>query len=395
MTRRQDRSRSAGPSILISAVEPSGDLLGAALMAAIQKTDSGTEFFGCGGQSMSEAGLASLFPIDALSVFGPVDALMAAPRAYSCARKLARAAAQHKPEAAVLIDSWVFSRMAAAAIRKASPSTTLIKYVAPQVWASRPTRAKTLARLFDGVLTLFEFEPHWFEQEGAKARFVGNSTFQRASDEKGDGAAFRARHNLGDAPLLVVALGSRRGEVLRLADPFREACARVREVEPRLKICITAAPAVFEETKRTAQTFPSPTHVVGPEERYDAFAAATAALAASGTVSSELAIHEAPLVVGYKVSSLAAFYLRRVITTDHVTLLNIAAGREVIPEFLQENCTGEALAEALIPLICNPEARNAQSAAVKKALPALGVSGPAAADLAADTVLEWIGVDRH
>ncbi|MEM9014320.1 MAG: lipid-A-disaccharide synthase, partial [Pseudomonadota bacterium] len=148
--------------ILLSAVEPSGDALGAALMRAILSQAPETTFVGCGGKEMAAVGMASAFPISPLSVMGPLAALRAAPYAMLKAAELGRLAAERHADAAVLIDSWSFSILAAGAIRKQAPSCRLIKYVAPQVWASRPARVKTCEQLFDGLLTLFPFEQDWF-----------------------------------------------------------------------------------------------------------------------------------------------------------------------------------------------------------------------------------------
>ena len=159
------RATGTGPlRLLLSAVEPSADAIGAALMAALKERAPGVEFFGCGGPLMAKEGLESLFPIKVFSVIGPVSALKAWPAALSGARRLASAAASNNIDAAILIDSWSFSRIAAEKIKKAAPNAKLIKYVAPQVWASRPKRAHTVARLFDGVLTLFDFKKPWFEK---------------------------------------------------------------------------------------------------------------------------------------------------------------------------------------------------------------------------------------
>ena len=376
--------------IMLSAVEPSGDALGAALMKALKARRPDVVFSGCGGPLMAEEGLTSLFPIDVFSVIGPAGALKAAPAAFRGAGVLAQSAAASNADAAVLIDSWSFSNIAANRIRRVSPRTRLIKYVAPQVWASRPKRAEKLAALFDGVLTLFDFEVPYFERAGADARFVGSSTFQVASRAGGDRGAFRRRHSLGDASLLAVLPGSRRAETRRLAEPFGETLRLLHQAAPDLRAVVVAAPAVEADVRAVAASWPCEPVVVAARDRSDAFAAADAALAASGTVTTELAISGTPMAIGYRVHWATAMWIRSVITTPYVALINIAAQREVIPEFLQENCRPEAMAAVLRSLLRDEAARRAQLEAFPDLLAKLGVGGADAADRAAEAVLDWI-----
>lgn len=380
----------AGPlRFMLCAVEPSGDALGAALMTSLRARKPTAEIFGCGGPRMAEEGHTSLFPIEPLSVMGPVSAVQALPAAVKCANRLAECARDNAVDAAILIDSWAFSRLTAERIRRTSPHTKLFKYAAPQVWASRPGRAKTLARLFDGVLTLLEFEQDWFAPLGVKTAFVGNPTFQEAAQRKADGAAFRDAHGVAAAPLLAVLPGSRKDEVRRLMEQFRQCVDIARAAQPDLRVVIVAAPAVEADVRTRVRNWNGEPAIVGGEERYDAFAAADAALAASGTVTTELSIHQTPMVVAYRVGPLSAMWARSVMTTDEVSLVNIAAGRMVAPEFLQEDCRPDAMAAALLPLLSATPERAAQLAAFRDILPKLGVYGPPAAARAAETILAW------
>lgn len=376
-------------AFLLGAVEPSGDALGAALMTALYARKPTARIVGCGGPRMAEAGLESLFPIEPLSVMGPVSAMQALPAAMKSARALARCARDNHVDAAVLIDSWAFSRLAAERIRRAAPRSKRFKYAAPQVWASRPGRAKTLAKLFDGVLALFEFEIEWFAPLGVRTAFVGNPTFQEAAQYKADAEAFRAAHDLGDAPLLAVLPGSRTGEVGRLLEAFRATVDLVGRARPELRVVVAAAPAVEAAVREGVRNWKTAPVVVGAAERYDAFAAADAALAASGTVTTELAIFETPMIVAYRVGQATAMWARAVSTTDCVTLINIAAERAVVPEFLQENCRPQDMAWALLPLLGASPERAAQRRAFRETLPKLGVFGPPAAARAAETILAW------
>jgi len=373
-------------------VEPSGDALGAALLKALKaRAPAGSTFFGCGGPLMAIEGFESKFHIDPFSVIGPVGALRAFPVAFFRAGDLAHLAAREKADAAILIDGWSFSRLTAEQLRKRAPDTKLYKYVAPQVWASRPHRADTVKTLFDGVLTLFDFEMPWFECSGLSVACVGNPIFQAAYKQRCNGLAFRERRQLGDAPLLAVLLGSRRGEIRRHAAPFGNVVKRLVGDHPRLRIVAPLARAVAEEARTLMTGWPGEPVFVEAADRFAAFAAADAALAASGTVTTELAISKTPMAVAYKVHPLTAMWVRRVVTTPYVSLINVAAGRAVVPEFLQENCEPAAIANVLSNLLADENARRAQLDAFPKLLEGLGVSGSPAGERAAETVLDWLG----
>lgn len=376
--------------IMVCAVEPSGDALGAGLMRALKLHAPDIRFSGCGGQHMQREGLNSAFPIKPFSVIGPVGALKALPAALKSARHLADLCKTDPPDAVVLIDGWAFAKLVAERIRKLTPEVKLYKYVAPQVWGSRPHRARTLASLFDGVLTLFEFEPLWFEKEGVKAKFVGNALFQAAASARGSGDAFRERYGIGPAPLLAVLPGSRAGEINRLMGPFRETTALAQASIPGMRVIIPAAPGAKETIRAHLDRWPGDAVICEPEERYEAYAAADAALTASGTASTELAINATPMVVAYKVAPLAAFWVRRVATVEHASMINIVADKSVIPEFLQEDCTPDAMATALIPLFSDTPERARQLSAFPQHLGSLGAIGEPASELAAQTILNWI-----
>ncbi len=383
-------NRSGAPlKLMLCAVEPSGDALGAALMRELYAKAPGVEIFGCGGALMKAAGLESLFSIDQFSVIGPVDAIKALPAALGSVHILEKTVEEKAADAVILIDGWSFARIAAKKIKQRAPEVKLIKYVAPQVWASRPHRAKTVAALFDGVLTLFDFEPAWFEKEGVRSKFVGHSVLQAAAEESSDDTAFRQRHGFGGGPLLAVLPGSRRNEVRRLMAPFRQTVEILRRTIPDLQTALVAAPTVEAEVRMAAADWPGDAVLIGADERYQAYSAATAGLVASGTATTELAICETPMVVGYCIDWASALWVRSVATIRYLSMINIAADREIIPEFLQGDCKPEAMAAALEPLLMGSRERYAQLAAFHDQLQKLGVGGPSAAALAAETILEW------
>ena len=386
--------RPRGPAILLSAVEPSADAMGAALVPALRARLPGVRLVGCGGPQMAAAGFEGAFDTRRLAVMGLGDALRAVPEAARRARQLARLAADARADAAVLIDGWGFSRLVATRTARASPGTALVKLAAPQVWASRPGRAAFVRAHFSLVLTLLPFEPLLFEGPRTRAAFVGNPNFEAAARAPRDGGAFRARHGLGDAPVLAVLPGSRAGEVRRLAPVLGETAARVAEAVPRLRVVVPAAPAVEAMVREAAARWaPAPLVVPGPE-RFDAFAAASAAVSASGTVTTELAICGVPTVVGYRTDALTAAWARRVLVTPHVSVVNVAAGAAVMPEHLQEDCTPERLGADAARLLTDEAARRRQLDAFGRVVPTLLGEGDAAAR-AADEVARLLGQREH
>ncbi|MEO1013630.1 MAG: lipid-A-disaccharide synthase [Pseudomonadota bacterium] len=382
-------------TVLLTALEPSGDAIGADVMAALRAQRPDVRFIGCGGQKMAAAGLTSLFPISDFSVMGLTDVARIFLKAFEGARDIAHLAHDEEPDAAVLIDSWGFSRLVATRLKALSPETKRIKLAAPQVWATRPERKHFVARNFDGVLCLLPFEPEIFEKAGARAAFIGNPNFAAAAAARPDARAFRARHGLGAAPVLSVLLGSREGEVKRLAPTFGKTVERIATRVPGLKVVAPLAPAVAKKARHEVKYWPVPVLTIEPEEKFDAFAYSTAALVASGTVTTELAIHGVPMVAAYKVDRLTEFWLRRSIICDYASIVNIAADAEIIPERLQENCTPEKLEETLYPLLTDKAARAAQLDAARPVVERLlaragGVHAPGPA--AAAKILEWTGV---
>jgi len=380
----------SAPSILLAAVEPSGDALGAALYRELDAKLGEAEFFGCGGDQMAAVGFDSLFPTDAFAVMGFTDVARALPEGFRRAKELAEEAAKRKAVAAVLIDGWAFSRIAAKRLRKLSPETKIYKFAAPQVWASRPQRVDFVKDYFDGVLTLLPFEPPYFERVGVPAAFVGNPTFQKAWRERGDGAAFRVRHDLGDKTLLAVLPGSRKSEVAHLTPVFSEVIEYLTKQFPDLHVIAPVADAVAGHVRQIMAGWAAPVIVVDTSEKYDALAAADAALAASGTVSTELAINGTPMAVAYRADAITAFWARRVVTTKYASILNVMADEFVIPEFIQEDCTADKLTKVMRTLLTDEQGRERQKQHFQELLPQLRLEGEPAAGIAADRIIAWM-----
>jgi lipid-A-disaccharide synthase len=378
------------PLVFLIAGEPSGDVLGGRLMAALDRSTGGrVRFAGVGGPSMESQGLASLFPMGDLSVMGVAEVLPRLPRLLRRLRQTVAAAKSSRPAAVVTIDSPDFGLRVAK--RLGGEGFPLIHYVAPTVWAWRPGRARTIAAFLDHVLALLPFEPPYFETEGLACTFVGHPVVESGADG-GDGAAFRRRHGIEpQAPLVCFLPGSRGSEVGPLMPIFGETLARLRTGRPDLRAIIATVATVRDAVTAAARDWPAaPIMVSDTAEKYHAFAAADAALAASGTVALELAMAGTPAVIAYRTNPLTAFLARRLIRVRFVNLVNIILDRPAVPEFLQGDCRPRRLALAVDHLLGNAEARALQIAAGRDALRRLGLGGPSTGDRAARVVLDVI-----
>ena len=378
--------------VMLVAAEPSGDGLGAGLATALRaRLGSAVRFIGVGGPQMAAQGVASPVDISALSVLGVSDALLAYPAVLRAARRTANIAASEYPDGAVLIDSWGLNLRVAHRLRRLNPRLPLIKYVGPQVWATRPGRARTLARAVDRLLTIHAFDAPFFEREGLPVTFVGNPVLAK-DFSRADPARLRVDLGVPDkAPILLVLPGSRVGEVERLLPPFEDAVRLLKVRLPDLVVMVAAAEAVARVVRERVERWASPAILLeGEADRAAAMKAATVALACSGTITTELALCDVPMVVAYRLGALTHAVAKRLIRPRYITLFNVAAGDFVAPEFVQADCNGPALAEALFARLDNPALRSRQIEAQTAALRIMrgGVTDPLGA--AADAVINEI-----
>ena len=377
--------------IMLVAAEASGDALGAGLAHALKmRLGSDVTFVGVGGPRMAAEGVVSPFDIAELSILGWIEGL----KAYGLVKRrvadtVALAKAE-RPDAVVLIDSWGFTIRVAKALREVLPGVPLIKYVGPQVWASRPGRANTLAASVDHLLSLYSFDAPWFEREGLPTTVVGSQALH--VDMAGaDGARFRAARGIAaDAPLLLVLPGSRPSEITRMTPVFEATVKRLKAANPLLEIAVVAAGTVAADVAGRVAAWPFRAHLVQEADKYDAMKAANVALATSGTVSTELALAGAPMVIAYKIDGLSYVLMKNLVTAKHITLFNIAADERIAPEFIQNDATPEKLAEAVGRLLSDPQAAADQAARQTAALNLMGRGGPDPSELAADAVLRVI-----
>ncbi len=330
-------------TVMLVAAEASGDSLGAGLARALKaRLGDGVRFVGVGGEKMAEQGVVSPFDIAPLSILGIIEGVRALPMVKRRVAETAALAAREKPDIAVLIDSWGFTLRVAHALRKLDPNMPLVKYVGPQVWASRPGRAKTLAKAVDHLLSIHGFDAPWFEREGLPVTTVGNPTLIR--DFSGADPA-RLRAHIGanaTDPILLVLPGSRPAEIKHVFPPFEDAILRLKAERPNLQIVMPLAATVAGMVKARIADWPFPVHVLEDATlKDDAFAAG----------------------------------------------FNIAEQDMVAPELLQKDCNGPMLALALAERLDSEEARRIQTEAQFQAVAKMGRPDGDPADKAAEAVL--------
>ncbi|MCC7167104.1 MAG: lipid-A-disaccharide synthase, partial [Rhodospirillales bacterium] len=348
-------------------------------------------FAGVGGENMQAEGLQSLFPIADLAVMGFVEVLPRLPLVFKRRDEVLAALEREPPDLILTIDSWGFNKLIAAGAKKRLPTIPRWHFVAPMVWAWKEGRARRMAALIDGLLTLFPHEPPYFERHGLRAVAVGHPVIEGGAD-KGEAAAFRARHAIGATETIVAVLpGSRPGEVDRLLPVFRAVMARLAAERKGLVTVIPTVDTVADRVAAQSVDWPMPLRLVqGGREKFDAFAAAGVALAASGTVALELAMAGLPAIIAYKVNPLTAVAARRLLKIKYVNLVNLLLDRPAVPEFLQEQCKPDILAGALGLLLDDITARDAQKAALAEAMVRLGRGGPSPSRRAAQVLLDAI-----
>lgn len=379
--------------VYILAGEASGDVLGARLIAALHARRPDLKIAGIGGPRMAEQGVTSLFDYRELALMGLMEVL---PKIFRLKRLIGDAVADiaaRKPAVLVTIDSPGFTLRVAEKVKPLG--IPVVHYVAPQVWAWRPGRVLKLQRKVDRILCLLPFEPVFFERAGIPVTFVGHPVLESGAD-RGDAARFRAQHGIGgeERPIIVMP-GSRRMEASRLLPAFAEALRLAALRVPGLRPVLPVAPIVADMVRQAAASWPvAPILIDGLEAKHDAFAAVAqsggAGLIKSGTSSLEMAVAGIPHVVAYRVNAVTAAIARRLVKVPHASLVNLLAEREVVPERLQETCTPEALAEALVAPMLDPAIAAAQRVGFAEALGHLRAPEGLPSEAAAIAVLKQI-----
>jgi len=378
--------------IYIIAGEPSGDLLGARFMRAMEKKTSGNaEFYGVGGESMEKAGLVSLFDISDLAIMGLAEVIPSIPKVLKLIKQTVADIEKVKPDVVMTIDSWSFGSRIQKILRRKKCGIPQVHYVAPQVWAWKKKRAKTMYKYVDLLLTLLPQEPKYFTPYGLKTVFVGHPVIE-SKVVHGDGNDFRRKFNISaDKKIIAVLPGSRKTEVSKMLPVFLEASRKLYEEDKNICFVIPTVKTVVKMVKEMSDNSGLPVTIVEDEEdRHNAFKASAAAMAASGTVALELAIANVPHIVGYKVSPLTAILVRKFMHIQFVNLSNILLGREVVPELLQEQCVSGNICRFIKQFMAKDDIYDRQMDGFQKVREILGLGEQTPSENACDAILKLI-----
>src|SRR5215468_11140103 len=375
-------------NIFLIAGEESGDRLGAALMTAIVALAPGpVTFSGVGGSAMAARGLHSLFPLDELAINGFSAIPARLPRILRRIREAADAVIAARPDSLVIIDSPDFTHRVARRVRAAAAHIPIVNYVSPTVWAWRPGRAAAMRHYIDHVLALLPFEPEALRRLGGPpCTFVGHPLAEAVATLRPnlEEAARRAT----EPPLLLVLPGSRSGEIKHHLATFGTAAGLAKERLGTAEVVLPTVPHLAERIRRDITAWPiAPRIVIDPAEKWAAFRQARAALAASGTVTLELALARVPTVVAYKVTLVEELIARALVKVKMVGLANIILDEMIMPELLQRQATAKNLADALVAIIKDSPQRRRQCEAFTKLDAIMEIGSAVPSDRAAAAVI--------
>ena len=330
--------------VYLIAGEPSGDMLGARLMRAIKQQDNNIVFAGIGGENMEKEGMTSLFDITDLAIMGLAEVIPSIPKVLRHIKETVTDIQTKKPDVVITIDSWSFSARVHKALRKTGMKVLQMHYVAPQVWAWKKRRAKTMYKYIDHLLTLFPNEPKYFTPYHLKADFVGHPVVE-SSMINADASDFIKKNQISsDKKVMLLLPGSRHNEVANLLPLFLETAEELKAKHKELFFVLPTVKTVENRVRQIVSEKKADVLVLSTQEdRYAASRSASAAIAASGTVALELAIIDVPHLVAYKVPAITAWLVRRLTKIKYVNLTNLLLDKLIVPELLQETCTKENL----------------------------------------------------
>lgn len=380
--------RQSGLKLFVVAGEVSGDILGAKLMRAVRAAAPDTRFEGVGGPAMTAEGLTSLFPMSDIAVMGFLPVLKRLPTLLDRIRTTALLCEMSKPDVLVIIDSPDFTHRVAKKVRSRAPNIPIINYVSPTVWAWREGRAKKMRAYIDHVLAVLPFEPEAHRRLGGPAcTYIGHPLIERFEELRPDAGEQALRENAREVLLLP---GSRTSEVTRLLPVFGEAAALIQAAEPAVRFSVPVVPHLANLVRKEVERWPVQAMIVeGEAAKLAAFRTVRAALAASGTVTLELGLSGIPMVTAYKVSPVEKRIIQALVKVSTPILPSLILGRKVVPEFLQEEASGERLAQAMLPLIRGGAERDAQIAAFQALDVAMHVEGDNPSAAAARIILDY------
>lgn len=363
--------------IALIAGEPSGDALGASLAAALKQKDASLKLSGVGGERMAEAGIQSLFSMSDLSVMGLFEVLPKLPVLMRRIRETVDYIKETRPDTIVTIDSPDFSFRVAKKIKEemGEDAPKLIHYVAPSVWAWRPGRAAKIARIYDGIICLFDFEPHYFEREGMQAIAAGHPVVEKEI-MSADGAIYRDEVGISLREMTVgVLMGSRISEVNRHGPILTEAASQLARKIPgeAPHLIVPTLPQTENLVWQHLKRYPGPVHITRRFDlKWHAFRAMDIALAVSGTVGLELAVLGTPHIIAYKMNPLTYLFAKPFVQTPYGHLVNIILDKRIVPEFIQDKAQPDKIAEEALALMIDQRSRRRQVEAFDELRPRLG-----------------------
>jgi len=381
-----------GSTFFLIAAEESGDRLGGALLAALKAARPGLVAAGVGGPHMAREGMTSLFDTTELAIIGFGAIPRKLPTVLRRIRETADAVMAARPNALIIIDSPDFTHRVARRVREAAPEIAIINYAPPSVWAWRPWRARAMRRYVDEVLAILPFEPTAFERLGGPhCTYVGHPLAERVSVLRPNTGEAQGR--LADPPVVLVLPGSRGSEIRRLTPVFGQAIAQAASAP--FELVLPTLPHLAERVRKaTADWTVRPRIVTDPAGKDTAFRTARAALAASGTVTLELALAQVPMVAAYRVPSWEGWLFRLMTPLTTVNLANLVLGENVVPEHLQTDCRADLLAAGLVKLLSDTPERRRQLDAFVRLDAIMDLAGRPPSQRAADAVLRVIGGRR-
>ncbi len=385
-------------TLYLVAAEESGDALGGALAQALrERAHGGLKLAGVGGREMTAAGIASPFSIDDLSIIGLTEIPRRLPTILQRIRQTADAVIAARPDALVIIDSPDFTHRVARRVRRRAPSVPIIDYVSPSVWAWRPWRARSMRSYIDCILGILPFEPAvHLRLGGPSCLYVGHPLIDRIAELRPNDGEMQRRRT--DPPLVLVLPGSRSSEVRKLLGIFGAAMANVAGHVGEMELVLPTPPHLFASVSNAVASWPvRPRVVVEAAEKWAAFRSARAALAASGTVTLELALAGVPTVAAYRISLIEEVVLRTLRTPELSTIIlaNLVIGANVVPEYVQRDCAAEKLADALVPLLSDTPQRRRQVAAFERLDAVMGIGSASPSSQAAGIVLDIARLGRR
>jgi lipid-A-disaccharide synthase len=381
-------SASVARKIFLIATEESGDRLGASLMKVLrQRLGDAVRFEGIGGRAMAREGLTSLFPIEELSIMGLAAVVKQLPMILRKIRETAEAVTKASPDILVIIDSPDFTHRVARRVRARDPVIPIIDYVSPSVWAWRPGRARAMRAYIDHVLALLPFEPEAYRRlRGPPCSYVGHPLTEQIATLRPGADEQRRRET--QPPVLLVLPGSRRGEVRHHMAVFGATLGLLQAEGVAFELILPTMPHLADAVREGVANWPvQPRIVIGEQDKRAAFRIARAALAKSGTVTLELALAGVPMVTAYRTGAIEAWILLRVINVSSVILANLVVGENVVPEFLQRDCTPEKLSGALRDVLDESPLRRRQVEAFAKLDTIMSTGNQTPSTRAADIVL--------